>query len=687
MSQEISSGLSESRVFPPSEAFLRGCGDRPHVASLDEYRALWTRSIQDPEGFWGEVARGFDWFTPFTSVLDWQCPDARWFDGGTLNACHNCVDRQVNAGHGDEVAIIWEGEPGWPSDASSAYAAAVSSSDRALSARHGHAVRHLTYRHLQEETARLANALRSLGVRKGDVVTLYMGMVPELAIAVLACARIGAAHSVIFGGFAAPAIIDRVADAQSRVIITCDGAWRRGSIVPLKANVDEACKGAPSVEHVIVLRRTGHDVPMHAGRDHWWHELVASQPSTCACEPMASEDLLFLLYTSGSTGKPKGMMHTTAGYLLWASFTHHYTFDYHVGEVYACVADIGWITGHSYIVYGPLANGATTLMFESIPTYPDAGRYWDLCQRHHVTQFYTSPTAIRTLMKFGPDPIKKYDLSSLRVLGTVGEPINPEAWRFFFEEVGQGRCVVVDTFWQTETGGHMITNLPGCQPMKPGAASLPMFGVRTVVVDMQSGQPIEGNSVEGVLCFGQPWPGIARSIYGDHQRYLDTYLKPYPGYYFTGDGCKRDKDGYIWITGRVDDVLNVSGHRLGTAEIESALVCHPACVEAAVVGVPHDIKGQGIFAYCILRDGVEETAELVPALKAAVRTAIGGIAMPDYIVLTPALPKTRSGKIMRRVLRKIACKETDSLGDTSTLADPSIVDTLIEKVTALYAKK
>jgi acetyl-CoA synthetase len=400
---------------------------------------------------------------------------------------------------------------------------------------------------------------------------------------------------------------------------------------------------------------------------------------------MTGEEPLFLLYTSGSTGKPKGMMHTTAGYLLWASFTHHYTFDYHPGEIYACVADVGWITGHSYIVYGPLANGATTVMFESLPTYPDAGRYWDMVQRHKINQFYTAPTAIRALMKFGAEPIKKYDTSSLRVLGTVGEPINPEAWRFYFNEVGKGQCSIVDTFWQTETGGHMVTNLPGCQPMKPGAASLPMFGVRPVIVDPQSGVPIEGNGIEGVLCFGQSWPGIARSIWGDHSRYMDTYLKPYPGLYFTGDGCRRDKDGYIWITGRVDDVLNVSGHRLGTAEIESALVTNPSCVEAAVVGIPHDLKGQGVFAYVILKEGCAETPELIPSLKQSVRAEIGGLALPEHIVVTPGLPKTRSGKIMRRVLRKIACNESDSLGDVSTLADPSIVDLLIKKVAETYA--
>ena len=629
---------------------------------MHNYLSMWEKSVDQTDAFWGAQAiERLSWFAPPKTVMRGSLAggDVAWFPDGVLNVSVNCLDRHP----ADRLAIIWEGDE--PTE-----------------------VRRITYGEALGDTCRLANAFRTYGVRKGDRVCLYMPMVPEAAYCMLACARIGAVHSVVFAGFSAEALRARVVDSQCKLMLTADEGLRATKVIKLKGVVDTALAAeCECVQTVLVYKRTGAACGWVEGRDAWMHEAMAKERPFCAPEPVTGEEPLFLLYTSGSTGKPKGMMHTTAGYLLWASFTHHYTFDYHVGEVYACVADIGWITGHSYIVYGPLANGATTLMFESIPTYPDAGRYWDLCQRHHVTQFYTSPTAIRTLMKYGPDPIKKYDLSSLRVLGTVGEPINPEAWRFYFEEVGQGRCVVVDTFWQTETGGHMITNLPGCQPMKPGAASLPMFGVRPVVVDMQSGQPIEGNSVEGVLCFGQPWPGIARSIYGDHQRYLDTYLKPYPGYYFTGDGCKRDKDGYIWITGRVDDVLNVSGHRLGTAEIESALVCHPACVEAAVVGVPHDIKGQGIFAYCILRDGVEETAELVPALKAAVRTAIGGIAMPDYIVLTPALPKTRSGKIMRRVLRKIACKETDSLGDTSTLADPSIVDTLIEKVTALYAKK
>jgi len=514
--------------------------------------------------------------------------------------------------------------------------------------------------------------------------------VPEAAYAMLACARIGAIHSVVFAGFSAEALRARIEDAFCKVVITADEGLRAKKVLKLKNVVDAALDdpSAACCETMLVHKRTGGNVSWKEGRDIWMHEAMAKERPFCAPELMSGEDPLFLLYTSGSTGKPKGMMHSSAGYLLWAAFTHFYTFDYHVGEVYACVADIGWITGHSYIVYGPLCNGATTVMFESLPTYPDAGRYWDLVARHRINSFYTAPTAIRALMKFGEEPVKKHDKSSLRILGSVGEPINPEAWRWYFNVVGEGRCSIVDTFWQTETGGHMITNLPGCQPMKPGSASLPMFGIRPVIVDPQSGVTIEGNLVEGVLCVGQPWPGIARSIWGDHERYLATYLKPYPGKYFTGDGCRRDQDGYLWITGRVDDVLNVSGHRLGTAEIESALVAHDACVEAAVTGIPHEIKGQGVFAYCILKDGVEETAELVPSLKQAVRASIGGLATPDHIVITPGLPKTRSGKIMRRVLRKIACRETDSLGDVSTLADPSIVPLLIEKVeAALNAKK
>ena len=679
MSQEISSGLSESRVFPPSEAYLRACGGPPHVASLDEYRALWTRSIEDPEGFWGEVARGFDWFTPFTKVLDWQCPDARWFDGGTLNACHNCVDRQVNAGHGDEVAIIWEGEPGWQADAASDYAAGFGAGDRALSARHGHAVRHITYRQLQEETARLANALRALGVRKGDVVTLYMGMVPELAIAVLACARIGAAHSVIFGGFAAPAIIDRVADAQSRVIITCDGAWRRGSIVPLKANVDEACKGAPSVEHVIVLRRTGHDVPMHAGRDHWWHELVASQPSTCACEPMASEDLLFLLYTSGSTGKPKGIRHTTAGYSIFTAFTARMTFDLHPGteQVYFCTADIGWITGHSYIVYGLLPNRVPTLMYEGAPNAPAEDRFWSIVERHRVTHFYTAPTAIRAFMKWGDAHPAKHDLSSLRLLGTVGEPINPEAWMWYHRTIGGERCPIVDTMWQTETGGHIITPLPGATPTVPGSCTLPMFGIDAAIVN-ERGEELPANA-GGLLVIRKPWPAMLRGIHGDRQRFIDTYWSKVPGMYVAGDGARRDERGYFWIMGRIDDVINVSGHRLGTMEVESALVAHEAVVEAAVVGMPHEIKGTGIAAFVTLGPGHTGRAgdALRKELQEHVGHEIGAIAKPDMIRFTQALPKTRSGKIMRRLLRDIAAGN-EVRQDTTTLEDFTVLAKLRE---------
>jgi len=546
----------------------------------------------------------------------------------------------------------------------------------------------ITYAEALAATCQLANALKTKGVRKGDRVCLYMPMVPEAAYAMLACARIGAIHSVVFAGFSAEALRARVVDSQCNVVLTADEGLRGGKKIKLKQTVDTALDSpeCACVKAVLVHKRTGGEISWIDGRDQWMHEAMACERPFCAPEMMGGEEPLFLLYTSGSTGKPKGVLHSTAGYLLWTAFTHHYTFDHRPGDVYACVADVGWITGHSYIVYGPLCNAATTFMFEGLPTNPDPGRYWDMVQRHRITSFYTAPTAIRALMKFGTEHVKKYDKSSLRVLGSVGEPINPEAWRWYFEEVGEKRCVVVDTFWQTETGGHMITNLPGCTPMKPGAASLPMFGVRPVVVDPTSGEVLAGNGVEGVLCVSQPWPGIARTIYGDHGRYLETYLKPYGGKYFTGDGCKRDRDGYYWITGRVDDVLNVSGHRLGTAEIESALVLHPACVEAAVVGVPHDVKGQGVFAYVILAEGVEETADLIPSLKMSVRKEIGGLAIPDGVVVVSGLPKTRSGKIMRRVLRKVACNEADTLGDTSTLADPSIVEELVAKVAALQQK-
>jgi len=633
-----------------------------NVVGMHNYLAVWEKSVNDPQAFWMEQAlKHLDWIVPPKTTMrgGFETGDVAWFPDGYLNVSVNCLDRHPP----EQTAIIWEGDS--PTD-----------------------VRRITYAEALAATCQLANALKSKGVRKGDRVCLYMPMVPEAAYAMLACARIGAVHSVVFAGFSAEALRARVVDSQCNVVLTADEGLRGGKKIKLKQTVDAAldCPECACVKAVLVHKRTGGEIGWVDGRDQWMHEAMACERPFCAPEMMGGEEPLFLLYTSGSTGKPKGVLHSSAGYLLWSAFTHHYTFDHRPGDVYACVADVGWITGHSYIVYGPLCNAATTFMFEGLPTNPDPGRYWDMVQRHRITSFYTAPTAIRALMKFGTEHVKKYDKSSLRVLGSVGEPINPEAWRWYFEEVGEKRCVVVDTFWQTETGGHMITNLPGCTPMKPGAASLPMFGVRPVVVDPSSGEVITGNGVEGVLCIAQPWPGIARTVYGDHGRYLDTYLKPYSGKYFTGDGCKRDRDGYYWITGRVDDVLNVSGHRLGTAEIESALVLHPSCVEAAVVGVPHDVKGQGVFAYVILAEGVADTPDLVPSLKMSVRKEIGGLAIPDGIVIVSGLPKTRSGKIMRRVLRKVACNEADSLGDTSTLADPSIVDELIAKVAALQQK-
>jgi acetyl-CoA synthetase len=649
---------TEDELIPIPEGVAEGA----HIKGMHNYLSTWEKSVNDVDEFWGAQAKALDWFVEPKTVTrgGLEGGDVAWFPDGLINVSVNCLDRHPP----EKTAIIWEGDE--PGD-----------------------TKYITYGEALAETCKLANALKSLGVGKGDRVCLYMPMVPEAAYSMLACARIGAIHSVVFAGFSAEALRARINDSSCKVVMTADEGLRAKKVIKLKNVVDKALASPDCncVTSVLVYKRTGGPIEWTEGRDVWMHEATAKERPFCAPEAVTGEEPLFLLYTSGSTGKPKGMMHTTAGYLLWASFTHKYTFDYRPGDVYACVADVGWITGHSYIVYGPLCNGATTVMFESLPTYPDAGRYWDLVERLKINSFYTAPTAIRALMKFGTDPLKKYDTSSLRVLGTVGEPINPEAWRWYFEEVGKGKCVIVDTFWQTETGGHMITNLPGCQPMKPGSASLPMFGVRPVVVDPTSGTPLEGNGIEGVLCVGQAWPGIARSIWGDHERYMATYLKPYPGLYFTGDGCRRDKDGYIWITGRVDDVLNVSGHRLGTAEIESALVTHDACVEAAVIGVPHDVKGQGVFAYVILKDGIEETPELIPSLKQAVRDEIGGIAMPDSIVCAPNLPKTRSGKIMRRVLRKIACRESDQLGDVSTLADPSIVPILVEKVEKLFAKK
>jgi acetyl-CoA synthetase len=619
------------------------------------YERLYRESLDQPDAFWGRMAREhLSWIHEFREVSDndWKQGLVAWFLGGKLNVCENCVDRHVKT-RGDQVAILWEGdEPGQN--------------------------RSITYRELQREVCRMANVLRHHGLRKGDRVAIYMPMIPEAAYAMLACARLGIVHSVIFAGFSAESVRDRILDAKCKAVITADEGLRARKTIPLKRTVDEAVMACPTVQHVFVVKRTGGKIPFYAPRDVWIDELMAQERPYCPIEHMDSEDTLFLLYTSGSTGKPKGIAHTTAGYLLGAAMTMKYVFDYREGDIHACMADIGWVTGHSYVVYGPLCNGATTVMFESIPTYPDAGRYWDIVQRLKITQFYTAPTAIRAIMREGDQWPAKYDKSSLRVLGSVGEPINPEAWKWYFEKVGEKRCQIVDTFWQTETGSIMITPLPAAIPTKPGSATLPFFGVEPVVLD-EKGKEVEGNGVSGVLAFKRAWPSMARTIQNDHGRFVETYLKPFPGYYFTGDGCRRDEDGYWWITGRVDDVINVSGHRMGTAEVESALVSHPGCAEAAVCGYPHEIKGQGIFAYVLLKDGYKETPELIGELRNEVRHHIGPIATPDVILIAPGLPKTRSGKIMRRILRKIAADETDNLGDTSTLADPAVVQLLIEK--------
>jgi len=616
-----------------------------------QYEELYRRSIDDPDGFWAEEARRLDWFTAPTRIADWSYDPVaiRWFEDGVLNLCHNCVDRHLPE-RADDVAILWEGdEPG--------------------------NVRTLTFRELHAEVVRMANALKQLGASKGDRITLYFPMIPQAAIAMLACARIGAIHSVVFGGFSPEALHGRIVDCASRFVITCDGGMRGGKLVPLKANVDAALAEGTPVEAVIVVRHLGNEIAFNPATDHWYHEM-ADLDGDCPCAPMNAEDPLFILYTSGSTGKPKGVLHTTGGYAVWAATTFHYVFDYRPGELFWCTADVGWVTGHTYVVYGPLANGATTLMFEGVPNYPDSSRFWDMVERHKVDIFYTAPTAIRALMREGEGPVKKHDRSSIRLLGTVGEPINPEAWLWYWRVVGDERCPIVDTWWQTETGGIMITTLPGAHDMKPGSAGLPFFGVVPELVDAD-GEVLEG-AASGNLCLARSWPGQMRTVYGDHERFAQTYFSAYRGKYFTGDGCRRDEDGYYWITGRVDDVLNVAGHRLGTAEVESALVSHPKVAEAAVVGYPHDIKGQGIYAYVTLVVDAEPDAALEQELRQHVRTEISPIATPDIIHFTPALPKTRSGKIMRRILRKIAENEFGSLGDTSTLADPSLVDALIE---------
>jgi len=649
----ITSVLNEDRVFQPPAGFSDGVGGA-YFDSLEAYRKEHARSIEDPEGFWGEVARELDWFEPWSKVLEWELPDAKWFVGAKTNACHNAVDRQVKSGHGDEVAIIWEGEPmpgGEPE------------------------VRRITYADLQRETARVANGLKQIGVKKGDVVTIYMGMVPELAVALLACARIGAAHSVIFGGFSAHAIADRVDDADSRVVLTCDGAWRRGSVVPLKANVDEATTMTERIEKVVVLRRCENDVDMTDGRDVWWHDMVDGAGDDCPCEPMDSEDLLFLLYTSGSTGKPKGILHTTGGYQVYTYLTSKYTFNLRPdqGQVFWCTADIGWITGHSYIVYGILPNRVPSLMYEGAPNFPDTDRFWDICERHRVTQFYTAPTAIRAFMKWGDEPVTKHDLSSIKVLGTVGEPINPEAWMWYHKVVGGERCPIVDTWWQTETGGHMITPLPGATPTVPGSCTLPFFGIDAAVVDEQGQEVPAGKG--GLLAIRKPWPSMLRGIYGDRERFVAGYWTRLKGMYFAGDGARRDSRGYFWIMGRVDDVINVSGHRLGTMEVESALVSHETVVEAAVVGMPHEIKGTGIAAFVTVGPGQTPSPTLRDQLVAHVAHEIGAIAKPDMIRFTDHLPKTRSGKIMRRLLRDVAA-DRETTGDVTTLEDYSVLEKL-----------
>ena len=639
-----------SQVYPVPSNYR----DNGYI-NADRYQKMYQQSIEEPESFWAEQAELFlDWLKPWHTVntTNFEAGEVTWFEGAELNLTLNCIDRHLPE-RADQTAIIWEGDD--PADAT-----------------------HITYQQLSDAVCRLANGMRARGVGKGDRVCIYMPMVPEAAYAMLACARIGAIHSVVFGGFSPQSLQDRILDSDCQTVITADEGVRGGKQIPLKANTDEALANCPNVHTVITVKRTGGDVAWQAGRDVWYDELVADQATTAEAEVMAAEDPLFILYTSGSTGKPKGVQHSTAGYLLQAAMTHKYVFDYHDGDVYWCTADVGWITGHSYIVYGPLANGATTLMFEGVPTYPDASRFWQVIDKHQVNIFYTAPTALRQLMSLGEEFVSQTDRSSLRLLGSVGEPINPEAWEWYHRVVGERRCPIVDTWWQTETGGIMITPLPGATDLKPGSASRPFFGVKPALVDAE-GNVLETTEASGNLVITGSWPGQIRSVYGDHQRVIDTYYSTYKGFYFTGDGARRDADGYYWITGRVDDVLNVSGHRIGTAEVESALVLHPSVAEAAVVGYPHDVKGEGIYCYVTLMLGDNrDQAELQQELIDMVRKEIGPIAKPDVLQWAPGLPKTRSGKIMRRILRKIAANELENLGDTSTLADPSVVDDLIE---------
>jgi len=640
--------MSDNQLFTPSAEIAK----HAHIDDAG-YQAMYQRSITDSDSFWAEHGKRIDWIKPYSKIssVSYQKADLqiKWYEDGTLNAAANCLDRHL-ATRGDQTAIIWEGdEPD----------------------QH----KHISYKELHAEVCRFANALRARGIKKGDRVTIYMPMIPEAAVAMLACARIGAIHSVVFGGFSPEALAGRINDCDSNCVITADEGVRGSKIIPLKANTDKALESCPDCTSCFVVRRTGNNVEMQDGRDIWYHEAIADMSDDCPAEEMSAEDPMFILYTSGSTGKPKGVLHTTGGYMVYASMTHQYVFDYHDGDIYWCTADVGWVTGHSYILYGPLANGATTLMFEGVPNYPDNSRFWQVIDKHKVNIFYTAPTAIRALMRDGDAPVKTTSRSSLRLLGSVGEPINPEAWMWYHKVVGDSRCPIVDTWWQTETGGILITPLPGATATKPGSATRPFFGIEPVLVDGENNL-LEG-AAEGNLCINRSWPGQMRSVYGDHQRFIDTYFSTFEGRYFSGDGARRDADGYYWITGRVDDVLNVSGHRMGTAEIESALVAHPKVAEAAVVGYPHDIKGQGIYAYVTLNADEEPTDELRAALHGWVRQEIGPIASPDKIQWAPGLPKTRSGKIMRRILRKIAADDFAELGDTSTLADPSVVDDLI----------
>ncbi len=634
-------------LFPVSADFAKKAW-----VDAAKYQAMYDKSIADPVGFWGEHGKRVDWIKPYTKVKDVSYTGdvhIKWFHDGTLNVAANCTDRHL-AKRANQTAIIWEGDD--PNES-----------------------KHITYKELHEQSSRMANVLKKHGVKKGDRVTIYLPMIPEAAYAMLACARIGAVHSIVFGGFSPDSLVGRIQDCDSNFVITADEGLRGGRKVPLKANADAALKSCPSVKKMLVVKRTGGNVAWEAGRDIWWHDEAASVSADCPAAEISAEDPLFILYTSGSTGKPKGVLHTSGGYLVFASMTHQYVFDYHDGDIYWCTADVGWVTGHSYIVYGPLANGATTLMFEGVPNYPDASRFWQVVDKHKVNIFYTAPTAIRALMREGEAMVKKTSRASLRLLGSVGEPINPEAWLWYHRIVGDSRCPIVDTWWQTETGGILITPLPGAIATKPGSATKPFFGVKPILVD-NDGKLLEG-ATDGNLCIADSWPGQMRTVFGDHKRFIETYFSTFKGYYFTGDGCRRDADGYYWITGRVDDVINVSGHRMGTAEVESALVAHPKVAESAVVGYPHDIKGQGIYAYVTLKAGEQPTEELRKELVAWVRKQIGPIASPDLVQWAPGLPKTRSGKIMRRILRKIAANEHSALGDTSTLADPTVVDDLV----------